>query len=486
MIAFFHRLVNTENGLRIAALLLFLPMFFFTQGSILCTTDTGAYLQTISNIESHGLAEAIPMDRSVFYGLFLWAGKHWFGIGPLLSQMGIAIHPPFLFEILLVPCVLLLLGAVYLLKSAFTQQTAWIAAIAMSVATLITPLPWFVFQVMPDVFTPLLFLYAMMFLKTTSRGAKVLSTFVLLFAALMHHSHLPLLTAFAAGIHCIKPLRSQLNFSTQQTKQLFVLSFLPWIITIALNAWAGNGITPSKGSHVFLMGKLCENGILKAYLDENPIDQNPLAQSHPEIATFYQHKNNLPQHAWDFVWNDQPLLGPTGGWHHSKDLYLSIYAATLTSPKLVIKHIEAAAKATFQQVFLNHAGDGLEPLSKEGAVATELKKHFPGDFQGFFGHSAQQQSRINFGTFNQVYDIVAAILILTCLLLLYKFPNPQYAWLLGVTLFFVLCNAFVTANLANVLSRLNARTFWLIPLMCAAVITAILLELRDGNRQSTR
>ena len=486
MIAFFHRLVNTENGLRIAALLLFLPMFFFTQGSILCTTDTGAYLQTISNIESHGLAEAIPMDRSVFYGLFLWAGKHWFGIGPLLSQMGIAIHPPFLFEILLVPCVLLLLGAVYLLESAFTQQAAWIAAIAMSVATLLTPLPWFVFQVMPDVFTPLLFLYAMMFLKTTSRGAKVLSTFALLFAALMHHSHLPLLTAFAAGIHCIKPLRSQLNFSTQQTKQLFVLSFLPWIITLSLNMWAGNGITPSKGSHVFLMGKLCENGVLKAYLDENPIDQNPLAQSHPEIATFYQHKNNLPQHAWDFVWNDQPLLVPTGGWHHSKDLYLSIYAATLTSPKLVIKHIEAAAKATFQQVFLNHAGDGLEPLSKEGAVATELKKHFPGDFQGFFGHSAQQQSRINFGTFNQVYDIVAAILILTCLLLLYKFPNPQYAWLLGVTLFFVLCNAFVTANLANVLSRLNARTFWLIPLMCAAVITAILLELRDGNRQSTR
>ena len=486
MIAFFHRLVNTENGLRIAALLLFLPMFFFTQGSILCTTDTGAYLQTISNIETQGLAAAIPMDRSVFYGLFLWAGKHWFGIGPLLSQMGIAIHPPFLFEILLVPCVLLLLGAVYLLKSAFTQQTAWIAAIAMSVATLITPLPWFVFQVMPDVFTPLLFLYAMMFLKTTSRGAKVLSTFVLLFATLMHHSHLPLLTAFAAGIHCIKPLRSQLNFSTQQTKQLFVLSFLPWIITLSLNMWAGNGFTPSKGSHVFLMGKLCENGVLKAYLDENPIDQNPLAQSHPEIATFYQHKNNLPQHAWDFVWNDQPLLGPTGGWHHSKDLYLSIYAATLTSPKLVIKHIEAAAKATFQQVFLNHAGDGLEPLSKEGAVATELKKHFPGDFQGFFGHSAQQQSRINFGTFNQVYDIVAAILILTCLLLLYKFPNPQYAWLLGVTLFFVLCNAFVTANLANVLSRLNARTFWLIPLMCAAVVTAILLELRDGNRQSTR
>ena len=34
MIAFFHRLVNTENGLRIAALLLFLPMFFFKPMSV--------------------------------------------------------------------------------------------------------------------------------------------------------------------------------------------------------------------------------------------------------------------------------------------------------------------------------------------------------------------------------------------------------------------------------------------------------------------
>lgn len=486
MKAFFLRLVNTENALRLAALLLFLPMFFFTQGSILCTTDTGAYLQTISNFESQGLAAAIPMDRSVFYGLFLWAGKHYFGIGPLLSQIGIALNPPVLFEILLVPCVLLLLGVLYLIESAFTQHTAWITAIATSVATLLTPLPWFVFQVMPDVFTPLIFLYAMVFLKTKSRGAKVLSTGVLLFAALMHHSHLPLLTLFAVGIHLIKPLRSHLNIAARNTRQLFAIGLIPWIIVIALNAGAGNGFTPSKGSHVFLMGKLCENGILKAYLDENPIANNPLAQTHPEIATFYQHKDDLPLHAWDFVWNAQPLLDPTGGWHHSKDLYLGIYIATLTSPKLLTKHIEAAAKATFQQVLLFHAGDGLEPLSNDGAVATELKKHFPKDYQGFFRHSAQQQSHINFGTFNQVYDIVAGLLTVLCILLLYKFPNPQYAWLLGITLFFVVCNAFLTANLANVLSRLNARTFWLIPLICAAVTTAILLDLRDTNRQSTR
>jgi hypothetical protein len=76
--------------------------------------------------------------------------------------------------------------------------------------------------------------------------------------------------------------------------------------------------------------------------------------------------------------------------------------------------------------------------------------------------------------------------MLTCLFILYKHPNPHHAWLLGVTAFFVICNAFVTANLANVLSRLNARTFWLIPFICAGIITATLLNLRDNQRQSTR
>lgn len=483
---FLRGLENNENGLRIAACLLFLPMFFITQGSILCTTDTGAYLQTISNLETQGLAAAIPMDRSVFYGLFLWAGKHYFGIAPLLSYVGIHLHPPFLFEILLVPCILLMLGAVYVIESFFTKRTAWIIAIAMSVATLLTPLPWFIFQVMPDVFTPLLFLYAMVFLTTESRGVKALSAIVLLVAALMHHSHLPLLTLFAAGVHFIALPKHRHYFSPQKTKQLFAISFIPWLITLTLNIWAGNGPTPSKGSHVFLIGKLCENGILKAYLDENPIEQNPLAKSHPEIAVFYKHKNNLPKHAWDFVWNEQPLLGPTGGWHHSRELYLKIYSATFTSPKLLGKHILSAIQATLLQVIQTHAGDGLEPLDPQGAVSVEMKKHFPKDHQGFFGQSAQQQAKINFGSFNQFYDLIAILFIIGTLMVTRKFPNPNHIALLVFTVFFILCNAFLTANLANILSRLNARTFWLLPMICAAILTATFIQYRIDKNQSTR
>ena len=121
MKAFILRLVNTENALRVAALLLFMHLTI-TDG-LLCTTDTGAYLQTISNIESHGLAGAIPMDRSVFYGLFLWAGKHWFGLSPLLSVFGISLNPPHVFIILLVPCILLLTGLINLSVSIFKSSS---------------------------------------------------------------------------------------------------------------------------------------------------------------------------------------------------------------------------------------------------------------------------------------------------------------------------------------------------------------------------
>lgn len=480
-----QQLENRENALRIAMGLLLLPMFFITGGSILCTTDTGAYLQTISNFENHGLAAAIPMDRSVFFGLFLWAGKSYFGIAPLLANLGIHLSPMPLFQVMAIPCILLLLGATIWLETLFTKHSSIVTAAALGIATLLTPLPWFIFQAMPDIFTPLLFLYAMIFLHSKSNTVKLLAGCVIVVSALMHHSHLPLLTLFAFGVLFIKPFAKQLPWQPNRIKQFFIISFLPWIITITLNVWAGNGFTPSKGSHVFLMGKLCENGILKTYLEQTPIEKNPLAKTHPEIKIFYQNKNHLPNHAWDFVWNEQPLLAATGGWHHGKDLYLGIYSATLSTPNLLVLHIVSAVKSTLQQMFLNQAGDGLEPLTENGAVAQEMKKHFPLDYQGIFiNGSAQQKSQIDFGLFNTLYNIIAALLILITLFMVWRSPNPYHIAVLGIGLFFVVCNAFITANLANVLSRLNARTLWLIPMICMAIISSTLIQKRKRT-QST-
>lgn len=489
---FFHRLETTENALRLSTILLVLPMFFITDARILCTTDTGAYLQTISNIETQGLAAAIPMDRSVFFGLFLWAGKSYFGIGPLLHQIGIQLPVLPLFALMFLPCVLLMLAATYWLEVLFPQKTVLVIAASLSIAMTLTPLPWFIFQAMPDIFTPLVFLYAMVFLHAKSNATKYLSASIMILSALMHLSNLPILLLFSLGIvgfqYKYKSLSNLPRWHSNRPKQLLLLSLIPWITTILLNLWAGNGVTPSKGSHVFLMGKLCESGILKAYLDKTPLNSNPLTRKHPEIKVFYDNKDHLPHHAWDFVWNEQPLLGPTGGWHHGKDLYLNIYKATLTSPNLLGMHFIAAIKSTLQQVGLNHAGDGLEPLSNHGAVAIELQKHFPKDYEGIFvNHSPQQSSSIDFGWFNQWYDIVAAMLMLIVAVLVWKFPQPHQLPMLGITSYFVLCNAFVTANFANVLSRLNARSFWLIPVICTAIIChAVLQYYVQKKPQSTR
>ncbi len=488
---FLHRFENTENALRLTTVLLLLPMFFITDARILCTTDTGAYLQTISNIETHGLAAAIPMDRSVFFGLFLWAGKSYFGLAPLLNEIGIQLPTVPLFGVMFLPFLLLILAASHWIETHFHQRPALIVTASLGIAMTLTPLPWFIFQAMPDIFTPVVFLYAMIFLYAKSTTTKYISASIMILSALMHLSNLPTLFLFSLGIlifqYKFKSHPNLPNWHSNRPKQLLLLSLIPWTITLMMNLWAGNGLTPSKGSHVFMMGKLCESGVLKAYLEETPLETNPLGVTHPEIKVFYDHKNELPQHAWDFVWNEQPLLGPTGGWHHSKDLYLGIYSATLTSPKLLAMHVTAAVKSTFQQVCLNHAGDGLEPLSKDGAVAVELRKHFPKDYQGIFVNpSPQQRATLNFGWFNQGYDIAAALLIFFAIVVVLKHPLPYQLPLIGITAYFVLCNAFITANLANVLSRLNARTFWLIPMMCAAIITAAIVDFYKQKNQSTR
>jgi hypothetical protein len=118
----------------------------------------------------------------------------------------------------------------------------------------------------------------------------------------------------------------------------------------------------------------------------------------------------------------------------------------------------------------------------------ELQKHFTKDYEGIFvNHSPQQSAIIDFGWFNQWYDIAAVILILIAAVLVWKFPQPHQLPLLGITSYFVLCNAFITANFANVLSRLNARSFWLIPMICTAIICqAVSQYYMQKKPQSTR
>lgn len=433
-----------------------LPFFFANGGCLLYTSDSGAYLMTAQSL-------SIPLDRSVFYSLYI-RGLHDFLA--LFSQ-------PILGEIVVLPpLILLFVGIFQLVQKLFPTlrklKQQWIFLAMWFCAFFLTSMPWFLFQAMPDIFTAILCIFVLLFLQTKSLSNSIACSMVILVAAIMHNANLITLTSFSMAIWLAlkgylgkwtHPIHQYITLS--KSRSLLGLSFVPWALLIASNVWGGNGVTVGKGSHVFFMGKLCENGILKTYLNDE-------CATHPN--PFCAYKDSLPEHTWDFVWNSHGILEKTGGWHHSKELYNQIIWGTLSKPKYIAQHIQAAISATAQQVILTHGGDGLTPLDTTATLAQELKLHYPDEYQGFINESKQQKSQIDFTFYNRIYDWSAIVLILGAVICLYRRPNPLLATFFGITALFILCNAFSTACFANVLARLNARDFWILPMLSMGII----------------
>ncbi len=438
------------------AFLSLLPFFFANGGCLLYTSDSGAYLMTAQSL-------SIPLDRSVFYSLYI-RGLHDFLA--LFSQ-------PILGEIVVLPpLILLFVGIFQLVQKLFPTlrklKQQWIFLAMWFCAFFLTSMPWFLFQAMPDIFTAILCIFVLLFLQTKSLSNSIACSMVILVAAIMHNANLITLTSFSMAIWLAlkgylgkwtHPIHQYITLS--KSRSLLGLSFVPWALLIASNVWGGNGVTVGKGSHVFFMGKLCENGILKTYLDDE-------CATHPN--PFCAYKDSLPEHTWDFVWNSHGILEKTGGWHHSKELYDQIIWGTLSKPKYIAQHIQAAISATAQQVILTHGGDGLTPLDTTATLAQDLKLHYPDEYQGFINESKQQKSQIDFTFYNRIYDWSAIVLILGAVICLYRRPNPLLATFFGITALFILCNAFSTACFANVLARLNARDFWILPMLSMGII----------------
>ena len=438
------------------AFLSLLPFFFANGGCLLYTSDSGAYLMTAQSL-------SIPLDRSVLYSLYLR------GLTDLMSLF----TQPILGEIVVLPpLILLFVGIFQLVQKLFPTlrklKQQWIFLAMWFCAFFLTSMPWFLFQAMPDIFTAILCIFVLLFLQTKSLSNSIACSMVILVAAIMHNANLITLTSFSMAIWLAlkgylgkwtHPIHQYITLS--KSRSLLGLSFVPWALLIASNVWGGNGVTVGKGSHVFFMGKLCENGILKTYLDDE-------CATHPN--PFCAYKDSLPEHTWDFVWNSHGILEKTGGWHHSKELYNQIIWGTLSKPKYIAQHIQAAISATAQQVILTHGGDGLTPLDTTATLAQELKLHYPDEYQGFINESKQQKSQIDFTFYNRIYDWSAIVLILGAVICLYRRPNPLLATFFGITALFILCNAFSTACFANVLARLNARDFWILPMLSMGII----------------
>ena len=443
-------------------MLILIPLLILTGGSALYTPDSGAYLLNARELN-------VPGDRSVFYSVFIHYACKFLEF----------FHQPHIIEILLIQSLIAYLIIYSFLEKFFLNKNGWYVFLAFSLFCLCTPLPWLFIQLMPDLYTSVAFFTALLFLTSKDISSTILFALILIFSLVMHTSNVLLFFLFSGGTFVLRKKITVFEFIEKRFLQLFSISILAVLCIVATNVYANKKYTLGTASHVFLMGKLSENGVLKQYLDK-------YCGTEPNALCAY--KDKLPEHGWDFVWESDGAFAHSGGWNHSDTLYNKIIRKTLTDPELLSANILAAVNATVQQFVLTGAGDGMGKIDTTGTLALDMKQYYPYDYRKLLTVSKQQKEDIDFSAFNKWYVLLQWISIFLALIVVMKQQNKLHKVMFLIALYYAICNAFITGALVNILVRLNTKGIIVLVAMSILIVmdtVRIALEKRVKKNEHT-
>ncbi|MEO5775973.1 MAG: hypothetical protein ABIQ27_03655 [Flavobacterium sp.] len=433
----------------LAAFTLLIPAFY--NGYPLVYSDTGSYIFS-------GMDLVIPEHRTIMYGLFI-----------RFFSLSFSLWLVVFMQSLMVSYVLW-----HITKAVNKNISKRLFLVIMALFSGFTGLGWYSSQIMPDIFTVTaictLFLLA---LKSDYKVyQKIIFSVFLIFSINAHFSNYLIVVLIILGLFII----SRTKFIPKAKQELSFL--LPTIIIAVsiltgslVNYAVGRTFKMNQGSHVFLMGKMLDSGVLKSFLDDKCKDEN---------YVLCQCKDSLPNTSRELLWDPKSPLYKNGGWEGSQQSFNKIIGDIFTSPKHLALFTYNATFSSIIQLFQNDVGSGLvstwykDPTSPPyGAIS----KHFP------FELNQYKQSRQNGNLWDQGLDftfinyINNILLVLSSVFLFFIFTSKSkresidiHTHLIVITLLLgVLVNAIVAGSLANVYDRLQCRISWTI-IFCVVLI----------------
>ena len=432
----------------LSALLLMSVALF--NGFPLVEGDTGSYV-------SCPLEHIIPKDRTPFYGWFLrlthMCSSLWYTVFAQCLLVALALH-----------------AYIRLLFGGAVQPRITVAAVLLTVA--FTAASWVAAFLMPDVFGGILLLLILCYLGHTGSLAGRIVLIAALFGAIaIHNSHFLIVLMFATCLAaCALYLRNRTLL--RRSGMMATLAFAFYLLMCSINAANGSGFTFAPASHVFMMTKFAETGILKTYLDDN-CDKKQL--------NICPYKNEIPSVSWVFLWDqaNSPLY-KTGGWEANRAEYNTIIHDVFTTPKYVVKFAEKSASYTLHQFFTISLPDK-QPVQLQGTSPY-------GGMQAHFAHELPELSRSRqnnegmYGTTANIIYLLFFVLSSAFLLLVPGTTDARTRRIYAAILLFLFINAFVTATFSTVIYRFQYRVFWILP---ATNIILIIRWLHSRYTQKT-
>lgn len=445
----------------VGILLLIAPAFY--NGFPLVFSDTGTYILS-------GMDWMVPDDRPVMYGLFI-----------RLTSLGASLWLVVFWQAVLVYYVL------YRFMIAFSEKFRSDGKLAVILVLVVsTGLGWYTSQLMPDIFTAivLLIIPLLVFHQRTHRIHAFLLSIIFLLSIMVHFSNV-LIAFLTLIVMAILSLKTDI-MNRKRIGLIVLLTALSVPLTGFINWSVDGSFNMGRGGHVFMMVRVHDSGVLESFL------RNECASDQYALCAY---KDSLPENSRGLLWNGDSPLYKLGGWQKSKPAFQEVLIGIATHPKYLVMYLYNSALASVTQLFQNDVGSGLvsEWYSNPGSPpAYNVHQFFYHEYKPY------QQSRQNKNLWAQGLDfsslnVVVNWLLIFCSVFLFyvlgrnsmraRIDSKQLI-MVWVLISGVVLNAIVTASLANIYDRLQARVSWLIVLVALLVLITNYKIISDQFRKA--
>jgi hypothetical protein len=424
----------------LAALPLLWPALY--NGYPLVFSDTGTYL-------SQAIQHYLGWDRPVFYSLFLLPLHLTLTTWPVVvAQALLTAHLLHLTRRVLLPLV----------------SDWWLVPFSVVLA-LATALPWFVAEIMPDLFTGLLVLTFGLLAcapHALSGRERIWLTLLAAFMIAAHLSHLPLVLAL---LPVALAVRYRLGLLTPKNMvPLLLPPILAGLALVGVNLAGHHRASLSPYGNLFLLNRVIYDGPgLRALRQDCPDHTWRLC---PYLASF-------PSDPDMFLWrSDGPVALAGGAKLVSAEAGAIIAAAVTAEPGTELR---AMLENTRQQLGMFATGDGLTAWPQ--TVTPWIRRDFPPAEAARYDAARQTTGQALVPNWlGLLHWWIALAGVAACFALL------PWAWaqrhvsagFLALALLTLPANAFITGALSGPHDRYQSRVMWLPPLVAALALPAML------------
>jgi hypothetical protein len=198
---------------------------------------------------------------------------------------------------------------------------------------------------------------------------------------------------------------------------------------------------------------------------------------------FCYFKDSIPNNAMVFLWDSKSILSRTGNWLNHEKEYKTVMHDMLFTPAYFGRNLNAALGATVEQLGRNNVGDGIVKYDSNSSPYFAIQNTMPKSITKFL-ESRENKGELQFVLLNYVNEYLMKIsfyLVIILLAMPYfrKKIKTEMLALICFTLLILIINAFVTGAMANILSRLQSRISWVLPLIVLMLVYNLMEELNS-------